>query len=71
MKYFRFCENVKYASRMKYSATPNVKYFHFLWKMKMCGLEIKYRNSRDVFLTLLEPCMSANRTLYFSFIFVA
>ena len=41
--YFRFCENVKYASRMKYSALPNVKYFHFLRKMKMCGLEIKYR----------------------------
>jgi len=37
VKYFRFCENVKYASRMKYSALPNVKYFHFLRKMKMCG----------------------------------
>ena len=43
VKYFRFCENVKYASRMKYSASPNVKYFHFQKKMKMCGLEIKYR----------------------------
>jgi len=43
VKYFRFCENVKYASRMKYSASPNVKYFHFLRKMKMCELEIKNR----------------------------
>ena len=41
MKYFRFCENVKYASRMKYSASPNVKYFHFQKKMKMCGLGMK------------------------------
>jgi len=32
---------------------------------------MKYRNSRGVILTLLEPFMSASRTLYFSFIFVA
>ena len=59
---------MKYASRMKYSALPNVIYFRFCENV---WLGMKYRVEPYRKLRLLEPYMSASRTWSFSFIFVA